>query len=175
MLVSEWDQRSDPSSGSSAGLGRAPNRAAPGERPPSSGASSARLQLTIHAATLIIRLSRPWNSGPDTPMIKRTRRKGGAMIKDPLVPLSTSLLPQQRLYEVKALPTWPSGVRPVVGYPGELGVPDLPKQRSRHAIYLCQAEWAWTPHHNRLAAYYLSRGRRHWLLWLGGHHDETIP
>jgi hypothetical protein len=26
------------------------------------------------------------------------------MIKDPLVPLSPSLLPQQRLYEVKTLP-----------------------------------------------------------------------
>jgi hypothetical protein len=97
------------------------------------------------------------------------------MIKDPVVPLSPSLLPQQRLYEVKALPTWPSGVKPIVGYPGELGVPDLPKRRSRNAIYLCQAEWAWTPHHNRLAAYYLSRGRRQWLLWLGDHNDGTIP
>ncbi len=82
----------------------------------------------------------------------------GAMIKDPVVPLSPSLLPQQRLYEVKALMTWPSGVKPIVGYPGELGVPNLPKRRSRNAIYLCQAEWAWTPHHNRLAAYYLARG-----------------
>jgi hypothetical protein len=69
----------------------------------------------------------------------------GEMIKDPLVPLSPSLLPQQRLYEVKTLPEWPSGVKPVVGYPGELGVLNLPKRRSRHAIYLCQAEWAWTP------------------------------
>jgi hypothetical protein len=48
------------------------------------------------------------------------------MIKDPVVPLSPSLLPQQRLYEVKALMTWPSSVLPVVGNPGELGVPNLP-------------------------------------------------
>ena len=97
------------------------------------------------------------------------------MIKDPVVPLSPSLLPQQRLYEVKTLPQWPSGVRPVVGYPGELGVPNLPKRRSRHAVCLCQAEWAWTPDHDRLDAYYLARGRRHWLLWLGLHNDGTIP
>ena len=97
------------------------------------------------------------------------------MIKDPVVPLSPSLLPQQRLYEVKRLPEWPSGVRPVVGYPGELGVPDLPKRRSRHAICLCQAEWAWTPDHDRLEAYYLARSRRYWLLWRGLHNDETTP
>lgn len=82
------------------------------------------------------------------------------MFKDPVVPLSPSLLPQQRLYEVKTLPQWPSGVQPVVGYPDELGVPDLPKRRSRHTVCLCQAEWAWTPHHDRLGAYYVARGRR---------------
>ena len=32
----------------------------------------------------------------------------GEMIKDPVVPLSPSLLPQQRLCELKARPTWPS-------------------------------------------------------------------
>ena len=37
------------------------------------------------------------------------------MIKDPVVPLSPSLLPQQRLYEVKTLPEWPNGVRPRLG------------------------------------------------------------
>lgn len=72
-----------------------------------------------------------------TPPDAQAKRKGGAMIKDPVVPLSPSLLPQQRLYEVKTLPQWPSGMHPVVGYPGELGVPDLPKRRSRHAIYMC--------------------------------------
>ena len=30
------------------------------------------------------------------------------MIKDSVVPISPSLLPQQRLYEVKTLPEWPS-------------------------------------------------------------------
>ena len=57
---------------------------------------------------LTIRPSRLEGSEPDTPMIKRKKRKGGAMIKDPVVPLSPSLLPQQRLCEVKARPTWPS-------------------------------------------------------------------
>lgn len=131
---------SRPSSGSSAGLDRDPNRRAPGSRPPSSGASSARPRtvrlLTIPAATLTIR---PQLEGlaPDTPTIRRTRRKGGATSR---------------------IRSSPSGVRPVVGYPGELGVPDLAKRRSRQAIYLCRAEWAWTPHQNRLAAYCLSKG-----------------
>ena len=32
-------------------------------------------------------------------------------------------------------------------------------------IYLAQTEWAWSPYHNRLDAYHLHRGRRHWILW----------
>lgn len=79
------------------------------------------------------------------------------MIKDPVIPLSPSLLPQQRLCEVKTLPESPSGVRPVVGHLGEFGVPNLPKRRSRHAVCMCKAEWAWTPDHDRLKAYYPAR------------------
>jgi hypothetical protein len=78
------------------------------------------------------------------------------MIKDPVVPLSPSLLPQQQLYKVKTLPEWPDGVRPVVGYPGDHRVPNLPQRRSRTAVCRCQAEWAWTADHNRLEAYYLA-------------------
>ena len=33
------------------------------------------------------------------------------------------------------------------------------------ALYLCQVEWAWSPAHNRLDAYYLHRGLTHWVLW----------
>ena len=73
--------------------------------------------LTILTSMLTIRLQLE-GSGPDIPTVRRTKRKGGAMIKDPVVPLSPNLLPQQRLYEVKTLPQWPSGVQPVVGYPG---------------------------------------------------------
>jgi hypothetical protein len=38
------------------------------------------------------------------------------MIKDPVVPLSPSLLPQLRLYEVSTVPAWPSGVLAIVGF-----------------------------------------------------------
>ena len=33
------------------------------------------------------------------------------------------------------------------------------------ATFLCQVEWAWSPMHNRIDAYYLHRGRREWSLW----------
>jgi hypothetical protein len=40
----------------------------------------------------------------------------------------------------------------------------------RSARYLGMVEWAWSPMHNRLDAYYLSTNlhRAHWILWLGG-------
>ena len=41
----------------------------------------------------------------------------------------------------------------------------LPKSMGRNASYLCQLEWAWSPVHMRLDAYYISRGRTHWILW----------
>ena len=40
-----------------------------------------------------------------------------------------------------------------------------PKNQPRNPTYLCQVEWAWSPVHNRLDAYYLHRGRSHWSLW----------
>lgn len=93
----------------------------------------------------------------------------------PQVPLSAASLPQQRIYEVTTTPDWQSGVEPFVGYTDCLPVEGLPKRRSKNAVYLCQVEWAWSPAHNRLDAYYLARGRRHWLLWLGMLEDEDTP
>jgi hypothetical protein len=74
-------------------------------------------------------------------------------------------LPTQRIYEVVDLEPRPSEFKSKVGFeavPSEL----LPKCGPRSAEYLGQVEWAWSPAHNRIDAYYLHRARRHWILWL---------
>ena len=73
----------------------------------------------------------------------------------PRIPLSPTLLPQQRIHAVHDLPAWPDHARPFVGYSDTLEVEGLPKRKSRNAAYLCQLEWAWSPDHDRLDAYYL--------------------
>ena len=86
------------------------------------------------------------------------------MTKKPQIPMSPNELPQQSIHEVVSLPKRPEPFDCHVGYGG---VPEdiIPKQAARTSIYLCQVEWAWSPMHNRLDAYYLHRGRSHWLLW----------
>ena len=41
-----------------------------------------------------------------------------------------------------------------------------PQRGPRRADYLGSTEWAWSPMHSRLDAYYLNRRRPHWLLWI---------
>jgi hypothetical protein len=36
------------------------------------------------------------------------------------------------------------------------------------AEFLCTIEWSWSPAHGRIEAYYLHRGRTHWILWVKG-------
>ena len=86
------------------------------------------------------------------------------MTREPKIPMSPEELPQQRIHEVVALPKRPEEFDFKVGY--EL-VPygKLPKNAPIKSTYLCQVEWAWSPAHNRLDAYYLHRGRTHWSLW----------
>ena len=86
------------------------------------------------------------------------------MIRNPTIPMSPEELPQQRIYEVVDLPVRPEPFDCLVGYGG---VPDdiVSKHAPRSPLYLCQVEWAWSPMHNWLDAYYLHRGRSHWILW----------
>lgn len=72
--------------------------------------------------------------------------------------------PHQRIHEVVELGPRPEGFEPIIGYGA---VPDelLPKGGPRNAAYLGQVEWAWSPAHCRLDAYYVHRGRTHWVLW----------
>ena len=86
------------------------------------------------------------------------------MIREPKIPMSPEELPQQRIHEVVALPKRPAEFDCKVGY-GCSPKGGLPKNAPIKSTYLCQVEWAWSPAHNRLDAYYLHRGRSHWSLW----------
>ena len=86
------------------------------------------------------------------------------MIRQPKIPMSPEDLPQQRIHEVVTLPKRPAEFDCKVGY--ELSPHgELPKNAPTKSTYLCQVEWAWSPAHSRLDAYYLHRGRTHWSLW----------
>ena len=86
------------------------------------------------------------------------------MTREPKIPMSPEELPQQRIHEVVALPKRPAEFDFKVGY--ELfPYGELPKNAPTNSTYLCQVEWAWSPAHSRLDAYYLHRGQTHWSLW----------
>ncbi len=86
------------------------------------------------------------------------------MSREPKIPMSPEDLPQQRIHEVVGLPERPAEFDCEVGY-GVFPNDALPKNAPNNSTYLCQVEWAWSPVHNRLDAYYLHRGRTHWSLW----------
>lgn len=85
--------------------------------------------------------------------------------------MSPKELPRQRLHVVVALPERPAAFDVVVfnGRPsGDLKIPGKPG--SPELIVHC--EWAWSPMHSRIAAWYLDRSRTHWALWIR-HHDDN--
>jgi hypothetical protein len=86
------------------------------------------------------------------------------MIREPKIPMSPEELPQQRIHEVVELPERPDLFDSAVGY-GAFPKDALPRDLDGNATYLCQVEWAWSPMHNRLDAYYLRKNRTHWSLW----------
>lgn len=95
--------------------------------------------------------------------MKRTRQ--------PRVAMSAQSLPLQRLYLIKSLPPLPRAwVVDTVG-PASPGVPARLPAGSR---YLGQVEWAWSPMHMRISAYYISQSsdRRRWVLWCKGYDDN---
>ena len=88
------------------------------------------------------------------------------------VPMSPSELPQQRLYVIETLP--PLSERPPVemyGYSGH----DSPKAMHRDSQLIAQAEWAWSPMHNRIDAYWLHPGRARWYFWFAYFDDNDAP
>jgi len=87
------------------------------------------------------------------------------MTREPKIPMSPEQLPQQRIHEVADLPERPEPFDYCEIDYGTLSSCKLPKNGPSNSTYLCQVEWAWSPAHNRLDAYYLHRGRTHWVLW----------
>jgi len=86
------------------------------------------------------------------------------MTREPKIPMSPSELPQQRVHEVVDLPPRPEPFDCKAGY-RDYPSGSAPRNQPRNPTYLCQVEWAWSPMHNRLDAYYLHRGSSHWSLW----------
>ncbi|WP_394730736.1 hypothetical protein [Altererythrobacter sp. GH1-8] len=85
-------------------------------------------------------------------------------MREPRVPMLPSELPQQRIVAVAELEPRPQPFDAVVGYgvkPSGVQLANGPSNPD----YICQVEWAWSPFHSRLDAYYLSKGRSHWMLW----------
>ncbi len=96
------------------------------------------------------------------------------MTSDARIPMSPNELPRQRIHEVVGLPQRPDPFDGIVDY-GMGGSSIVPKKLGRDAVYLCQVEWAWSPAHNRIDAYYLHRGRTHWSLWSKYFDDNDWP
>lgn len=93
------------------------------------------------------------------------------MARKPRIPMLPTELPQQRLYLVKGLPERPTNWLITFGTQAEgLAPPAMP----RSARYIAQVEWAWSPMHMRIDAYYLSMCSRHryWVLWGKGYDDN---
>lgn len=93
------------------------------------------------------------------------------MTRKPHIPMLPSELPQQRLYLVKGLPERLANWSMKTGKPAQ----DIaPSAMPRSARYFGQVEWAWSPMHMRIDAYYLSMCSRHhhWVLWSKGYADN---
>ena len=90
------------------------------------------------------------------------------------IPMDLSTLPQQRLYEIKPLPTETAHLSvELLDYEqkhGLLGIPNTPNNKS---IALCQVEWSWSPMHSRVDQYVIHKGDECWLLWCGTPDDNA--
>ena len=93
------------------------------------------------------------------------------MARKPRIPMLPTELPQQRLYLVKGLPERPANWSITFGTEAERLAPTA---MPRSARYIAQVEWAWSPMHMRIDAYYLSMcsHHRHWVLWSKGYDDN---
>lgn len=89
----------------------------------------------------------------------------------PRIPMRVEELPQQRVTLVVPLPARPAGF---VGLGNPPACVRPPARMPSSARYIGQVEWAWSPMHMRIDAYYLStnRARTHWFLWLRLYDDN---
>ena len=85
-------------------------------------------------------------------------------MRKPEIPMSPSLLPQQRIVGVADLFDRPQPFDSVVGWEKKPPGVRYPKGPS-NPHYLGQVEWSWSPMHGSVIGYYIHRARRHWVLW----------
>ncbi len=93
----------------------------------------------------------------------------------PTVPMVPGALPQQRLALVKDLPPRPSNFQGDFVFWGDVPEALARASHPRKATFLFTAEWAWSPMHNRIHAYYFNPRRSWWLLWARYFDDNEIP
>ena len=88
------------------------------------------------------------------------------------IAMSPDELPRQRLFQALGLPAQPEGFEV---YSGEALQPLGPEDPGDNASLIVQAEWAWSPMHNRLSNWEigLDESMQYWLLWCASHTDEV--
>lgn len=96
-------------------------------------------------------------------------------MKEPTIAMSPSDLPRQRVNLVTELPPRPTRLETHVTWLDEQTVPVSATGSPRKLTYLATVEWAWSPIHDRLDAYYLNPRGRYWLLWIRSLDDGQIP
>jgi hypothetical protein len=95
------------------------------------------------------------------------------MSKLPRIPMSPQELARQRSPEPTILPDRPEGFIGHCHWTVSMPAADRPKGSPRKVEYLGQAEWADSPMHSRLDAYYLQTRGRYWLLWIRSLDDNA--
>ena len=78
--------------------------------------------------------------------------------------LMPQTLPQQRIVSLPDLPERPEPFDSIVGYDEKPPGPQY-RRGPRNPDYLGQLQWSWGRWNDRVVAYYLHKGRQHWMLW----------
>ena len=90
------------------------------------------------------------------------------------VAMSPDELPRQRLFEIVGLPAEPEGFRLL----NEESLQDIrPLEPGPQSALVVQAEWAWSPMHNRVSNWEIGPDETglHWVLWSSYRSDECEP
>ena len=91
------------------------------------------------------------------------------------IPMSPSVLPQQRVHEVVELPEEPRDFEATCliysdrnDYTWSLPEDQMPKRFPGSTKYIGQFEWAWGMYNTRIDGYYICSNAKktHWFLWI---------
>ncbi len=94
---------------------------------------------------------------------------------DPKIAMLPSELPRQHIHAVEELPPRPVKLETHVAWLDPTPTPVSTKGSPRKITYLGTVEWAWSPMHDRLDAYYLNPRGKYWLLWIQSLDDDQVP